>query len=236
VTDAAVRYDLVIFDLDGTLIDSIGDIADALNAALGERGLPPLSDAAVARMVGSGVDALVRQALDVARHREREAWVADVGLRYRALYSERPLARTGLYLGVRETLARLRARGLSLAVATNKPGALARTIVSGLRLADELPVVLGEDDVGRRKPDPLIVDIIRGTIGAPRGRTLYVGDSLVDADTADAARVDLALVTWGYADPAAIRARAARHHIERFPELLRVVASDDGDGGDGLVS
>lgn len=226
MTNGALRYDLVIFDLDGTLIDSIGDIADALNAALGERGVAAHSDAAVAKMVGSGVDALVRQGLDVAHHREREAWVADVGQRYRALYTERPLARTGLYLGVRETLAKLRARGLSLAVATNKPGGLARTIVTGLRLADELPVVLGEDDVGRRKPDPLIVDIIRGTIGAPRGRTLYVGDSLVDADTADAARVDLALVTWGYADPAAIRARAARHHLERFPELLRILSDD----------
>jgi phosphoglycolate phosphatase len=218
-----VRYDLVIFDLDGTLIDSIGDIADALNAAIGERGLPPHSDAAVARMVGSGVEMLVRRGLDVERHREREAWVADVGRRYRALYAERPLARTGLYLGVRETLARLRTGGAHLAVATNKPGALARTIVTGLRLADELPIVLGEDDVGRRKPDPLIVDIIRGTVGTARGRTLYVGDSLVDADTADAARVDLALVTWGYAEPNAIRARKALHHVDHFPELLRIV-------------
>ena len=80
--------------------------------------------------------------------------------------------------------------------------------------------MLGEDDVGARKPDPLIVDILRGKVGAGRAQTLYVGDTLVDADTARAAGVDLCLVTYGYADPARIRACPARIHLDCFDELI----------------
>ena len=102
---------------------------------------------------------------------------------------QRPTRRTTLYLGVKPTLERCRGEK---AVATNKPGALARRIVEELGHRRPFIAVLGEDDVGRTKPDPLIVDLLRGKIGAAKRRTLYVGDSLVDADTADAAGVDLA--------------------------------------------
>ena len=89
----------------------------------------------------------------------------------------------------------------------------------------EFVAVLGEDDVGARKPDPLIVDILRGKVGAGRAQTLYVGDSLVDAETARAAGVDLCLVTYGYAPPDAIRAAPAQHHIDRFDELLPILTA-----------
>ncbi len=209
-------YDLVIFDLDGTLIDSVGDISDALNGALSSVGLKPHSDADVARMIGSGVTELCRRALGSPT----PELLATVEKDYRARYHAAPLGRTGLYLGVKSTLAKL--LSVTKAVATNKPGAAARTIVAGLGIADHFVSVLGEDDVGRRKPDPLIVDILRGKTGAARTRTLYVGDSLVDADTADAARVDLCLVTYGYADPEQIRRRSAAHHADRFADLATI--------------
>jgi phosphoglycolate phosphatase len=212
-------YDLLIFDLDGTLIDSVGDIADALNRALGELGVAPHSDAAVARMIGNGVVELVRRGLGPAHERFLEEAVH----RYRAAYTQRPLGRTGLYLGVKETLTAL--SFVDKAVATNKPGQVSREILKQLGVADHFVAILGEDDVGRKKPDPLIVDILRGKSGASRARTLYVGDSLVDADTADAASVDLALVTYGYSDPDAIRARKARHHLDRFTDLKRLLAA-----------
>jgi len=208
-------YDLVIFDLDGTLIDSVGDIADALNGALAAIGMKPHSDEAVSRMVGSGVTELCRRALGESS----AELLASVEKDYRTRYHQQPLRRTGLYLGVKATLAKL---SVAKAIATNKPGASARAIVDGLHIAEYFVAVLGEDDVGQRKPDPLIVDILRGKTGVPRHRTLYVGDSLVDADTADAARVDLCLVTYGYADPAQIRARKAAFHVDRFPDLVGV--------------
>jgi phosphoglycolate phosphatase len=208
-------YDLFIFDLDGTLIDSVGDIADSLNETLAELHLPPHTDAQVATFIGSGVRELCRRALPPELHPRLDEVVAS----YRARYLKWPTRRTTLYLGVKPTLEKLPG---DKAVATNKPGALARRILEELGIAQEFIAVLGEDDVGRTKPDPLIVDLLRGKSGAARSRTLYLGDSLVDADTADAARVDLALFTYGYADPEAIRARQARFHFDRFNQLLQL--------------
>jgi len=150
-------YDLVIFDLDGTLIDSVGDIADALNVTLGTAH----PDAVVAAWVGSGVRVLLERA-GVAHAELDEAVV-----RFRAAYAAQPCKHTRPYLRVRETL---RALDCDKAVATNKPGELSRAILGKLGLADEFVAVLGEDDVGARKPDPLIVDILRGKVGALRAR------------------------------------------------------------------
>lgn len=213
---AEIGYQLIIFDLDGTLIDSVGDIADALNETLAEAGLPGHSDRAVAAMVGSGVRELVRRALGA----DEAGRLDEVTAKYRAHYLARPSARTSLYLGVKKTL---EAIGVDKAVATNKPGELSRRILSELGVVRQFVAVLGEDDVGRAKPDPLVVDLLRGKVGAARERTLYVGDSLVDAATAQAAGVNLCLVTYGYAEPEAIRAAPARFHLDRFGDLLKLL-------------
>jgi phosphoglycolate phosphatase len=204
-------YDLCIFDLDGTLVDSVGDIADALNRTLGTTH----PDNAVAGWVGSGVRVLLERAGVPA------AELDEAAARFRVHYAEQPCKHTRPYLRVRETL---RAIACDKAVATNKPGDLSRTILDKLGLAGEFVAILGEDDVGARKPDPLIVDILRGKVGVGRAQTLYVGDSLVDAETARAAGVDLCLVTYGYASPEAIRAAPAQHHLDRFDELIPILA------------
>jgi len=204
-------YDLVIFDLDGTLIDSVGDIADALNRTLGSEH----ADSVVAGWVGSGVRVLLERA--GCPPSELDAAVAT----FRSHYAAQPCKHTRPYLRVRETL---RAIACDKAIATNKPGELSRTILSRLGLADEFVAILGEDDVGARKPDPLIVDILRGKLGIARAQTLYVGDSLVDAETARPAGVDLYPVSYGYAAPEAIAAAPAQHHIDRFDELIPILA------------
>jgi phosphoglycolate phosphatase len=209
-------YDLLIFDLDGTLIDSVGDIADALNDTLAPLGIANYDDATVATFVGSGVRELIRRALPPALQDRGD----EIAKEYRARYLKWPVRRTSLYLGVKPTLEKLPGEK---AVATNKPGALARRILDELGVAEQFTAVLGEDDVGRTKPDPLIVDLLRGKTGATKRRTLYIGDSLVDADTAEAAGVDLALVTYGYADPGKIRARSAKYHFDRFADLLQLL-------------
>jgi phosphoglycolate phosphatase len=203
-------YDLCIFDLDGTLIDSVGDIADALNRTLGTA----YGDAQVATWVGAGVHKLLERA-GVGADLDEKA------RQFREHYAAQPARHTRPYLHVPQTL---RLMHCAKAVATNKPGALSRTILSQLGLASEFVAILGEDDVGAKKPDPLIVDIVRGKVGASRAATLYVGDSLVDAATADAAGVDLCLVTWGDASPVAIRAAPARYHIDRFDALIPILA------------
>jgi phosphoglycolate phosphatase len=204
-------YDLVIFDLDGTLVDSVGDIADALNRTLGTRH----DDATVAGWVGSGVTKLLERA-GVA-----PGDLAAAHARFLAEYAAQPCKHTRPYLRVRETL---RSISAEKAIATNKPGQLARAILDKLDLAAEFVAILGEDDVGARKPDPLVVDILRGKVGAGRAQTLYVGDSLVDAETARNAAVDCCLVTYGYAPRDAIAAAPAQFHIDRFDELIPILA------------
>jgi phosphoglycolate phosphatase len=203
-------YDLVVFDLDGTLIDSVGDINDALGRTLGRT----FSDGEVARWVGSGV-------LELLRRASATGDVVTLAQRYRAEYAASPVKHTRPYLRVKETLARL---PMAKTIATNKPGQLARVIVDKLGLAGAFDLILGEDDVGARKPDPLIIDVTRGKLGAARARTLYVGDSLVDAETAQAAGVDLCLVTYGYEDRERIRAAPAKFHIDRFDALEPILA------------
>jgi phosphoglycolate phosphatase len=198
-------YDLVVFDLDGTLIDSVGDINDALGRTLGRS----FSDGEVARWVGSGT-------LELLRRAGATGDLDALARQYRAEYAAAPVVHTRPYLRVKETLARL---PMAKTIATNKPGQLARTIIDKLGLASQFALILGEDDVGARKPDPLIVDITRGKLGAPRAHTLYVGDSLVDAATARAAGVDLCLCTYGYEDRDKILAEPARYHIDRFDAL-----------------
>ncbi|HEX2571092.1 MAG TPA: HAD-IA family hydrolase [Polyangia bacterium] len=210
-------YDLLIFDLDGTLIDSAGDIADALNHALAAHGLPTHSDAAIIPMIGKGVTHLVTQAVGPAHLEHLEAVTAT----FRHYYREHPVGRTRLYPGVAETLAGL--GPASKAIATNKPGYLARSIVELLGLAGHFFAVLGDEDMVRRKPDPQVVHDLRARVGAAPERTLFIGDSPIDAATAHAAGVDLCLVSYGYADRAELDALPARYRVDDFRALARLV-------------
>lgn len=210
-------YDLLVFDLDGTLIDSAGDIADSLNYALAAHGLPPHSDAAIIPMIGKGVTHLVTQAIGPAHREHLEAVTATFRHRYR----ERPVGRTRLYPGVAETLAAL--GPCAKAIATNKPGYLARSVVELLGVEGHFFAVLGEEDMVRRKPDPQVVHDLRARVGALPERTLFVGDSPIDAATAQAAGVDLCLVSYGYADRAELDALPARYRVDEFSTLTRLL-------------
>src|SRR5262245_33774517 len=207
------RFQLAIFDLDGTLIDSAPDIADSLNQALAERGLPSYSTAAVTRMIGEGVDVLVERALGHAAHPEHSAVVAA----FRESYGARPAAKTRPYAGLPELLHRARTAGIVLAIATNKPNEITKPILIALKLLPLFSVVIGAEPGLPRKPDPTVVRRILELTRVGPGGTLYVGDSLVDLATAQNAGVPAALVTWGYTD-AAVLAQAAPEALCDSPE------------------
>jgi phosphoglycolate phosphatase len=211
-------YDLLIFDLDGTLVDTAPDIARALNATLTEAGLPTHSTEAVIRMVGDGVIQLVERAVGAAG----EGRVKELAVRFRERYIAQPIVDTKPFPGVAETMAAL--SRFTKAVATNKPGCLARAILAELGLAKYFIAVLGEDDVAQRKPSPEGVDRLRAMAGTARQRTLFVGDSPVDAATAEAAGIDVCLATYGYGDPAALGSLPARFRIERFEQLPKLLS------------
>ena len=187
---------LMVFDLDGTLIDSAPDMHRAVNLMLAGLGCNPLSLADIRAMVGDGASALIARALAA-----RQCVTAD---RDQALaeflehYEADPTAVTQTFPGVPETLERLQAAGLTLALCTNKPTRLTEMILERLGIARYFTRVLAGDSMPYRKPDPrALMEVLNG-FDTPPAATIMVGDSEVDAATAHAANVPFVLMTYGY--------------------------------------
>jgi phosphoglycolate phosphatase len=183
----------ILFDLDGTLIDSIQDIATAVNRMRAERDLPPLAVAQVGAMVGEGARVLVRRALPPGRSKEE---MRGALASYLAHYAEVCLDTTRAYPGIGAMLATL-APSYSLGVLTNKGEDLARRILAGLGLDRHLREVVGGDTLPTRKPNPGGVFLLADRFAIPAERLLLVGDSDIDARTAGAAGCAFALALWG---------------------------------------
>ena len=186
---------LLVFDLDGTLVDSSRDIAAAANAAIGRvaPGAPDIPLEAILSFVGEGARLLVERSL---RHVGLDLPADEVLPVYLECYAERLLDTTLLYPGVAEVLDAL--AGTALAVLTNKPGDLSRSILGGLGVAPRFARIWGAGDVPSRKPDPDGLLRLMSDLGAVAGDTWMVGDSATDVDTARAAGVRVAGVTWGF--------------------------------------
>lgn len=213
--------DLVIFDLDGTLLDTIGDLAVACNAVLALRGLPQHSYEEYCGFVGSGIMRLVERALpEPLRTPENVALVRADFVRY---YTEHIDVRTKPYAGIPELLAELVRRGVQLAVASNKFQAGTEKLVR--RFFPDIPfaAVLGQRPDVPLKPSPAVVEEILALTGAPRDRVLYVGDSGIDMQTAAAAGVRSAGVTWGFRTREELVGAGAQHLVDRAEELLELL-------------
>jgi phosphoglycolate phosphatase len=189
-----VRPAALVFDLDGTLIDSRRDLTTAINRMRGELGLPPLVLEQVVTMVGEGARLLVERALGPECPPDR----VDAALaRYLEHYREVCLDTTKPYEGVEEMLSELAAK-YPLALLSNKGEALSRQILEGLGLASRFREVLGGDSLPIRKPDPAGLRLLAERLGVPVDRLLLVGDTWVDAETAANAGCPFALVEWGF--------------------------------------
>jgi phosphoglycolate phosphatase len=186
---------LVIFDLDGTLIDSRQDLADSVNALLMELGAQPLPLDAVTAMVGEGAAVLVRRALTASGLPEDTPRALE---RFLAHYDQRLTAHTRPYNGITEALDELRSHGLALALLTNKPQRATMTILERLGLARWFFQVIGGDTAAGRKPDPAgLLSIARLAKAAPF-ETLMVGDSVTDLLTAHRADSAICLARYGF--------------------------------------
>jgi phosphoglycolate phosphatase len=211
---------LLVFDLDGTLVDSSRDIAAAANAALGRLapGAAAIPLDAILSFVGEGAWLLVERCL---RHAGLDLSADEVLPVYLECYAERLLDTTRLYPGVTEALDGL--AGSALAVLTNKPGGFSRTILEGLGVADRFARVWGAGDVPSRKPDPAGLFRLMAETGALPGETWMVGDSATDVDVARAAGVRVAGVTWGF-HPGALRAAGPDRLIDHPRDFASLAA------------
>lgn len=217
---ALISQDLeaVIVDLDGTMVDTLGDFCEALNRMLAELHMPAIERAQVERMVGKGSEHLIRSVLV---HVQADAQAYDRAFAsYQRHYLQVNGQHSAVFPGVIEGLQNLRAAGLRLACLTNKPGAFARPLLSAKGLIEFFEHVFGGDAFERRKPDPLPLLRTCEALGTPPARTLMVGDSSNDAAAARAAGCPVALVTYGYNHGQPIRAVDADRFVGSLAELI----------------
>jgi phosphoglycolate phosphatase len=186
---------LLIFDLDGTLIDSKVDLVHSVNAARGLMNLRPISEELVSSYVGNGAPVLMRRALGPAASEAEVQRALEYFLGY---YREHMLDNTRLYPGVKEALDRLRDARMNMAVLTNKPVRFSRELVEGLELGQHFFQVYGGNSFKQKKPDPIGIETLLRESGVARERTIMVGDSGVDIRTARNAHIRACGVTYGF--------------------------------------
>lgn len=216
-----MKTELAIFDLDGTLLDTIGDLAVACNASLALRGLPQHSYDEYCGFVGNGIMRLVERALpEPLRSPENVALMRADFVRY---YTEHIDTYTKPYPGISELLSELVRRGVRLAVASNKFQAGTEKLVRLFFPQIPFDPVFGQRAGVALKPDPAVVEEILARTGIARERTLYIGDSGIDMETAKAAGVRSAGVAWGFRTRAELEQAGADHIIDRAEELLGIL-------------
>ena len=214
-----MRYDTVIFDLDGTLLDTLQDLAAAVNYALHQQGYPPRTVQEVCRFVGNGVEKLMRRAVPAGLPEERIMAALAVFKDYYALHNNDA---TAPYPGIEALLDHLKARGVRMAMVSNKNDPNVKALAR-LYFPTTISMAVGEGGGVRAKPCPDTVLHVMNTWGCDPSRVLYVGDSDVDIQTARNAGVDCASVCWGFRPEQELRAAGATLLVHTAQELEAVV-------------
>jgi len=219
-------YDGVVFDLDGTLVDSYDAITECFNHARTTLGEPAVSRATVRGLVGHGLESLMEDAVGSAR---ADRAVALFRQRYDHICAER----TALLPGVTGTLPVLAAAGLRLGVATNKPTRCAVRILRALHLMPPLAVILGPGEGIPPKPRPEMLLQVLAELGVSRGRALYIGDMGLDIETARRAGVDVWVLPTGSCSRAQLLAASPDLLLDEFADLARRLGAPTSAGRDG---
>jgi phosphoglycolate phosphatase len=214
-----LRRNTLVFDLDGTLVDSAPDIAAAVNALFAELSLPEVEIPAIRRMIGDGAPMLLERALlhVGAAHR-----AADLMARFSVHYGENAVKLTKVYPEVTETLMALREAGCRLGVCTNKPIGPTRALLAALGLDSLIEAVIGGDSLPQRKPQPEpLLTVIRALGGTP-DRAVLIGDSAVDLACAEAAGVPAIIIPSGYGMTEPLAKITAASFVE-LPQVIRAL-------------
>jgi phosphoglycolate phosphatase len=217
--------DLLIFDLDGTLIDSKLDLAHAVNAARAHMGQGPIENEIVYSYVGNGAPVLIRRALGPDASQSDIQRALDYFLAY---YRDHMLDYTVLYPGVRESLDRLLEARVQMTVLTNKPVRISQAILDGLGVGSHFLRIYGGNSFEQKKPSPVGVEKLMDESGIGRDRTMVVGDSSVDVQTARNANVKVCGVTYGF-QPETFQEYPPDILVDRMEELAdRVIGWRNG--------
>lgn len=210
---------LVIFDLDGTLVNSIDDLADAANAALLKNGFPARSTDEIRQFVGNGAAELLRRALPEGEYNAENA--AKMRACFDLAYRKGFAVKTKPYNGIPELLYELKRRGVLLAVASNKPDEFTKAIVSHF-FGDTFDTVQGQTDSIPKKPDPTVALEIMRKLNVPKEFTVFAGDSDVDIHTASNSGVTSIGCSWGFRPAETLREAGADFIINSPSEMAEL--------------
>lgn len=218
-----MSYRAVIFDLDGTLVNSLQDLAQSANAMLTSYGLPTHAVEQYRHFVGNGSRKLIERILPEAKRADVN-FVRTALAKYKAIYAQHVLQNTKPYDGILELLTTLKKRGLKLGVCTNKPMEDAKAIVSALFATHTFEAIIGDREGFPPKPNPANALAVAEALRVAPSEVLYLGDSSVDMETAKNAKFFAVGVLWGFRDTDELRASGARVLLHTPMELLNKVA------------
>jgi phosphoglycolate phosphatase len=225
MSHSTAAFDLVMFDLDGTLIETSPEIADATNDTLAQFGLPLVTQQQVNDWIGHGTQTLLVQALATVQGISKEAVrtadnFAAISAAFVRHYEQRCGTRSHLYPQVREVLQALKGQGVKLAVVTNKEGRYTQVVLDAHALAPTFDRVISGDTLPTKKPTPVGINACLAQFGVDRSRALFVGDSSIDVATARNAGVPVWVLPYGYNMGEAIETCHADRVIADFSALV----------------
>ena len=215
----ALRYRAVLFDLDGTLVDSYAALAEAVNYARREHGLPDLTPLRIRDFVGEGIERLLQRAFDPIDV------PGSAQATFEQRYDEICCGASRVLDDVTDTLVELQSLGVTMAVCTNKPTAFSRKILEFLALAPFFRAIVGPDLAGARKPDARHVLRTLQEADCRRTDALFVGDMPIDVHAARNSGIHVAVVPTGTSSPEQLRAANPDHYLDRFADVLKVVCA-----------
>ena len=218
-----MNYLAAIFDLDGTLLNTLGDLTDAVNAAIVPRGLTAVSEAQVQARVGNGIRKLIERSMPEGTP---DADLDDCLAVFRAYYNEHMMCRTHPYAGMLQTLQALKKAGMKIAVLSNKYDPAAKELTAHF-FPGLIDLTLGERPDVPRKPDPTSCEEILAVLGVSKAQTIYIGDSAVDMNTAKNAGLDSIGVTWGFRSREVLTEAGAGRLADRPYELVQLLLGAD---------
>ena len=211
--------ELIIFDLDGTLIDSSDDIAWAANMTLVYMGYNEMDLDAIKEGIGWGVKTLLQKLMP----QEGPERIDEARVKFLEYYWDHLTVNTILYPGVRETIDYFKDHDKKMAIVTNKPIKFTEKILNELALKDFFLMVLGGDSLMNRKPDPEPVEKVISTLGVTKGKTVFVGDSKIDGETGKRAGIFTIGVEYGFRGRKELEEAGFDVIISEFPELTRIL-------------